>query len=57
MTLPNSLDRGPLHFRDRDWHPAAYTPGYKTSMTRAPFRPLVAMSSTLSEQTGPAFGQ
>ena len=27
---------GPLFFRDRDWHPAAYTPGYKTSMTRAP---------------------
>ena len=56
MTLPNATDRGPLHFRDRDWHPAAYTPGYKTSMTRAPQRALVAMGSTLSEETGPAFG-
>ena len=26
-------------------------------MTRAPFRPLVALGSTLSEETGPAFGQ
>ena len=39
---------GPLFPRDRDWHPAAYTPGYKTSMTRAPQRPLVAMGTTLS---------
>ena len=57
MTLSNTTDNGPLFFRDRDWHPAAYTPGYKTSMTRAPFRPLVALGSTLSEETGPAFGQ
>ncbi len=57
MTLNNPVDKGPLFFRDREWHPAAYTPGYKTSMTRAPFRPLVALGSTLSEETGPAFGQ
>ncbi len=48
---------GPLFPRDRFWHPPAYTPGYKTSMTRAPSRPLVATSSTLSEETGPAFGR
>ncbi len=53
-TSPN---RGPLVGRDRFWHPPAYTPGYKTSMTRAPSRPLVAMRSTLSEETGPAFGR
>lgn len=52
----NAVDRGPLHPRDRDWHPTAYTPGYKTSVTRAPTRPLVALGSTLSEETGPAFG-
>ncbi len=52
----NSVEAGSLFFRDRDWHPPAYTPGYKTSVTRAPFRPLIAMSSTLSEETGPAFG-
>ena len=56
MTLSTKSDHGALFFRDRDWHPAAYTPGYKTSMTRAPHRALVAMGSTLSEETGPAFG-
>lgn len=52
-----SPTRGPLVGRDRPWHPPAYTPGYKTSMTRAPSRPLVAVGSTLSEETGPAFGR
>ena len=47
---------GTLIGRDRFWHPPAYAPGYKTSMTRAPSRPLVALPSTLSEETGPAFG-
>ncbi len=49
--------RGPLVARDRLWHPPAYAPGYKTSVTRAPSRALVAAPSTLSEETGPAFGQ
>jgi protocatechuate 3,4-dioxygenase beta subunit len=57
MTRNTADQHGPLFFRDRDWHPAAYTPGYKTSMTRAPHRPLIALGSTLSEETGPAFGQ
>ncbi|MBC7181704.1 MAG: protocatechuate 3,4-dioxygenase subunit beta [Roseovarius sp.] len=48
---------GPLVGRDRLWQPPAYTPGYKTSMTRAPSRPLVALGTTLSEETGPVFGQ
>ncbi len=47
---------GPLLPRQRLWHPPAYTPGYKTSVTRAPSRPLVSIGSTLSEETGPAFG-
>ena len=51
------MDSGPLYPRDRGWHPPAYTPGYKTSMTRAPSRPLVALGSTLSEETGPVFGR
>lgn len=51
-----SPTKGPLIDRDRSWHPPAYTPGYKTSVTRAPLRPLVAMGSTLSEETGPVFG-
>lgn len=48
---------GPLIGRDRFWHPPAYTPGYKTSVTRAPQRALVALGTTLSEETGPAFGR
>jgi len=50
-------DRGPLMPRQRLYHPPAYTPGYKTSVTRAPSRALVSMGSTLSEETGPAFGR
>jgi protocatechuate 3,4-dioxygenase beta subunit len=49
-------DTGPLIARDRSWHPPAYAIGYKTSVTRAPSRPLVATGSTLSEETGPVFG-
>ena len=47
---------GAFYHRDRDWHPPAFTPGYKTSVTRAPSRPLVALDGTLSEVTGPVFG-
>ncbi len=56
MTISTPFTPGPLHFRDRAWHPSAFTPAYKTSVTRAPFRPLVALGSTLSEESGPAFG-
>lgn len=42
--------------RDRDWHPKAYDSGYKSSVLRAPTRPLVAVGHSLSETTGPAFG-
>lgn len=42
--------------RDRAWHPVPLSPEYKTSVTRAPrFAPL-AFDTTLSEETGPAFG-
>lgn len=42
--------------RDRAWHPQAHAPGYKSSVLRAPQRPLIAFANTLSETTGPAFG-
>lgn len=48
--------RGPLVPRDREWHPRPYHPPYKTSVLRAPTRALIAMPSTLSEETGPVFG-
>jgi len=56
-SLRNSpLETGAFFPRDRDWHPKAYTPGYKTSVLRSPRLPLVAFDSTLSETTGPVFG-
>ncbi|MEO0999623.1 MAG: protocatechuate 3,4-dioxygenase subunit beta [Pseudomonadota bacterium] len=42
--------------RDRAWHPPAFTPTYKTSVTRAPARALISLPTTLSEETGPVFG-
>ncbi|MGR3572000.1 protocatechuate 3,4-dioxygenase subunit beta [Brevirhabdus sp.] len=44
------------HARDRAWHPPAQTPGYKTSIARAPGRAPLAFPTTLSEETGPVFG-
>jgi len=48
---------GGFYPRDRDRHPAAYTPSYKSSIVRSPQKALIAFDSTLSEMTGPAFGQ
>jgi protocatechuate 3,4-dioxygenase beta subunit len=47
---------GPLIPRDRSIHPVACDPDYKTSVTRSPKFPLLAMESTITEETGPAFG-
>ena len=50
------MTEGAFYHRERGWHPPALTPGYKTSVTRAPTRPLVALNNTLGEITGPVFG-
>ncbi|WP_192843491.1 protocatechuate 3,4-dioxygenase subunit beta [Aureimonas sp. N4] len=42
--------------RDRDWHPPALTPGYKTSILRSPRNAPLSLPTTLSEETGPVFG-
>src|SRR5690606_37883027 len=47
---------GMLFQRDRDWHPPADTPGYKSSTFRAPRHSLLALGPTRSEMTGPTFG-
>ncbi len=49
--------RDEFYQRDRDWHPAAYAPGYKTSVTRAPRFALVSLEQSLSDVTGPVFGE
>ncbi len=56
-TLPNRVEESAGFFqRDRSQHPPAFTPGYKSSVLRAPNQALISFDSTLSERTGPAFG-
>ena len=49
-------ETGAFFARDREWHPQAYTPFYKTSVARSPQRALLSFDSTKTEITGPAFG-
>jgi protocatechuate 3,4-dioxygenase, beta subunit len=49
-------ETGAFFQRDRDWHPLAYTPGYKTSVLRSPQKALLSLDNTLLEITGPVFG-
>lgn len=49
-------DLGPLIPRNREAHPLAYFPDYKTSVARSPNLPLLSMESGPSEETGPTFG-
>lgn len=42
--------------RDRQWHPPAYAPGYKTTVARSPNQALVSLQRpSISELTGPDF--
>lgn len=42
--------------RDRNWHPPAYAPGYKTTVARSPQQALVSLQRpSNSELTGPDF--
>ena len=36
----------PFFPRDREWHPPAFTPGYKTSVLRSPQRALISLEGT-----------
>ncbi len=42
--------------RDMGWHPRTYSADYKSSVVRSPSRALLSMPQTLSETTGPVFG-
>ena len=57
MSLSNQRPAGGFFARDRAWQPEALTPQYKTSVARSPSRALLSMPQTLSEVTGPVFGQ
>lgn len=41
--------------RNRNIHPAALTPNYKTSVARSPRFALISLENTVSEITGPVF--
>ena len=57
MTLNRNLNRRFVE-RDRQWHPAACTPGYKTSVPRSPSQALVSLQTpSVSELTGPEFSR
>ncbi len=49
-------ETGSFFARDREWHPKALTPGYKTSVVRSPRKAPISFPNTLSEITGPVFG-
>lgn len=46
-------------FSPRDWvsHPTYVDPGYKSTVLRGPTKPLIPLKQTLSEMTGPVYGQ
>ena len=50
---------GPSAFTPRDWssHPPQIYPKYKSTLLRGPTKPLVVLPQTLSELTGPVYGQ
>lgn len=50
-------ETGGFFARDLDWHPKSFSPSYKSSVLRSPKRSLISFPNTISEITGPAFGQ
>ncbi|UCZ83285.1 protocatechuate 3,4-dioxygenase subunit beta [Pseudomonas sp. L5B5] len=52
--MPNA-DGSRFVIRDRNWHPKALTPDYKTSVTRSPRQALVSIPQSSSETGGPDF--
>ena len=48
---------GEFYQRDRTVQPPALTPNYKTSVARSPRFSLISLQSSVSEITGPVFGQ
>ncbi len=54
--LNKKPETGVFFQRDRERHPPAFTPGYKTSVLRSPQKALLSLDGTISEMTGPVFG-
>ncbi len=49
-------ETGGFYPRDLDWHPKAFTPGYKTSVLRSPQKAMISLPNGPGEINGPAFG-
>ena len=49
--------KGEFYQRNREVQPPAYAPAYKTSVLRSPQKPLLSLQHSLSEVTGPLFGE
>ncbi len=54
MSVTNLVEYNSL---DRTIHPPYLYPDYKSTVTRSPQRPLVRLAQTLSELTGPVYGE
>ncbi len=54
----NDTEREPPGIGPRDWksHPAYVSPEYKSTVLRGPTKPLVPITHSLSELTGPVYG-
>ena len=48
-------DHGAFFPRDHNWHPPAFTPQYKTSVTRSPQKARIGFDNSITEITGPVF--
>ena len=56
MSSNSKPGEGAYFQRDREWHPLAYAPWYKSSIPRSPTKALISLDNTISEITGPVFG-
>lgn len=55
--MPKTPTQAAFFARDYAGHPPMRSGAYKTSVLRGPKKPLLSMPQTLSETTGPVFGQ
>ena len=56
MDEKDGMLQGLIYPRDKNRHPKALTPDYKSTLYRSPQMPPLLLESTISEVTGPVFG-
>ncbi len=57
MNAKESEGLGHFPPRNRHWQPEALAPAYKSTLKRSPQAKLLSFPTSLSEETGPVFGQ